>query len=183
MNKKALLDYALYARKELETQIAVSLNKLGIYKDHVADAHIVGDYCIVDGIQESFPSRVYELRRTITAIHIDNGNFDDVVEEFAYTWFNRIIAIRFMEVHDYFDHGFRVLTSRDGSYEPEILKNLPYVAKDLMLEEKVIRDFQEQNKTDELFRYVLFKQCNALSGILPLLFDKEGFLFRISFTN
>ena len=174
MNKRALLDYALYARKELETQIALSLNKIGIFKDHIAEAHIVGDYCIVDGVKESFPKNLYESRRAMIAIHLQNSDFDDVVEEFAYTWFNRIIAIRFMEVHDYFDHGFRVLTSRDGSYEPEILKNLPYVSKDLRLSEKQIKEYQDQNKTDELFRYVLFKQCKALSEILPLLFDDEG---------
>ena len=174
MNKKALLEYALFARKELETQIALSLNKLGIYKDHITKANVVGDFTIIEGTQETFPKRVYELRKSIVEneFHLKNQKFDNVVEEFAYTWFNRIIAIRFMEVHDYFPHGFRVLTSRDGAYEPEIMKNLPYVLEELDLKESVIRSLKEQNKTEELYRYVLFKQCNRLSKVFPDLFSK-----------
>ena len=173
MNKKALLEYALFARKELETQIALSLNKLGIYKDHITKANVVGDFTIIEGTQETFPKRVYELRKSIVEneFHLKNQKFDNVVEEFAYTWFNRIIAIRFMEVHDYFPHGFRVLTSRDGAYEPEIMKNLPYVLEELDLKESVIRSLKEQNKTEELYRYVLFKQCNRLSKVFPDLFS------------
>lgn len=174
MNKKALLEYALFARKELETQIALSLNKLGIYKDHITKANVVGDFTIIEGTQETFPKRVYELRKSIVEneFHLKNQKFDSVVEEFAYTWFNRIIAIRFMEVHDYFPHGFRVLTSRDGAYEPEIMKNLPYVLEELDLKESVIRSLKEQNKIEELYRYVLFKQCNRLSKVFPDLFSK-----------
>ena len=173
MNKKALLEYALFARKELETQIALSLNKLGIYKDHITKASVVGDFTIIEGTQETFPKRVYELRKSIVEneFHLKNQKFDNVVEEFAYTWFNRIVAIRFMEVHDYFPHGFRVLTSRDGAYEPEIMKNLPYVLEELDLKESVIRSLKEQNKTEELYRYVLFKQCNRLSKVFPDLFS------------
>lgn len=174
MNKKALLEYALFARKELETQIALSLNKLGIYKDHITKANVVGDFTIIEGTQETFPKRVYALRNSIVEneFHLKNQKFDNVVEEFAYTWFNRIVAIRFMEVHDYFPHGFRVLTSRDGAYEPEIMKNLPYVLAELDLKESVIRSLKEQNKTEELYRYVLFKQCNRLSKVFPDLFSK-----------
>ena len=63
MNKKALLDYALFARKELETQIALGLNKLGIYKDRILKANIVGDYTIIEGNPDSLPKRVYNLRK------------------------------------------------------------------------------------------------------------------------
>ena len=65
MNKKALLEYALFARKELETQIALSLNKLGIYKDRITKANVVGDFTIIEGTQETFPKRVYALRNSI----------------------------------------------------------------------------------------------------------------------
>lgn len=173
MNKKALLDYALFARKELETQIALSLNRIGIYKDHVSYAHIVGDRTIIEGIAESFDKRIYDLRKRISEVYLKEQKFEILVEEFAYTWFNRIIAIRFMELHDYFSHGFRVLSSRDGSYEPEILKNLPYVVEELNLNVDVIQSLKDQNKTEELYRYVLIKQCNALNPIFPELFDKQ----------
>lgn len=178
MNKKALLDYALFARKELETQIALGLNKLGIYKDKILKANVVGDYTIIEGNQDSLPKRVYSLRKTMISEYFEGGrSFDAVVEEFAYTWFNRIVAIRFMEIHDYFSHGFHVLTSRDGSYEPEILSNLPYVASELNLEEDIVRSLKEQNKTEDLYRYVLVKQCEALSKVIPDIFDvRETYL-------
>ncbi len=178
MNKKALLDYALFARKELETQIALGLNKLGIYKDKILKANVVGDYTIIEGNQDSLPKRVYSLRKTMISEYFEGGSsFDTVVEEFAYTWFNRIVAIRFMEIHDYFSHGFRVLTSRDGSYEPEILNNLPYVASELNLKEDIVRSLKEQNKTEDLYRYVLVKQCEALSKVIPDIFDvRETYL-------
>ena len=185
MNKKALLEYALFARKELETQIALSLNKLGIYKDHITKANVVGDFTIIEGTQETFPKRVYALRNSIVEneLKLRGEKFENVVEEFAYTWFNRIIAIRFMEVHDYFPHGFRILTSRDGAYEPEILKNLPYVLEELDLKESVIRSLKEQNKTEELYRYVLFKQCNRLSKVFPELFKREDEYLELLLPN
>lgn len=178
MNKKALLEYAVFARKELETQIALSLNKLGIFKDKILKANIVGDYVIIEGNPESFPKRVYSLRKRMISEHFEQGEkFENIVEEFAYTWFNRIIAIRFMEIHDYFPHGFRVLTNKDGSYEPEILNNLPYVLEELKLDENVIHSLRDQNKTEELYRYVLFKQCEALSKVIPDIFDvREPYL-------
>jgi hypothetical protein len=173
MNKKALSEYALFARKELENQIRLSLNRLGVFEDSIKTANVVGDFTIVEGTQETFPKRVYGLRNSIIDGHIREKGFNNVVEEFAYTWFNRIVAIRFLEVHDYFPHGFRVLTSRDGSYEPEILDNLPFVKDELKLDMAVVESLKSQNKIEDLYRYVLFKQCNALSTILPMLFDEQ----------
>lgn len=183
MDKKALLDYALYARKELETQIGLSLNKLGIYKDHITKANIVGDYTIIEGNPEPFPKRVFDLRKTIIGTYFKDEKFGSVVEEFAYTWFNRIIALRFMEVHEYFSHGFRVLTSRDGSYEPEIITNIQYVIDELHLEKSVVDTLKEQGKSEELYRYVLFKQCNALSSIFPELFTKQDSYLELLLPN
>ena len=71
MNKKALLDYALFARKELETQIALSLNKLGIYKDKILKANIVGDYTIIEGNPDSYPKRVYNLRKMMISEYFE----------------------------------------------------------------------------------------------------------------
>jgi hypothetical protein len=183
MNKTALMNYALSARKELESQIALSLNKLGIYEDSIKRADIVGDYTIIEGTEETFPKRVYELRNTIISDHIQPDGFKNVVEEFAYTWFNRIIALRFMEVHDYFDHGFRVLTSRDGSYEPEIFKNVMYVIDDLKLNKAVVESLSTQGKTEELYRYILFNQCNKLSGVLPMLFSMQEAYMELLLPN
>ena len=173
MDKKALMDYALFARKELETQIALSLNKLGIYKDRIAKCNIVGERTVVEGVEQTFSKNVYSLRERIVSEHIRTDGFAMVVEEFAFTWFNRIIALRFMEVHDYFPHGFRVLTARSGGYEPEIIRNLSYAANDLGLDMSKVDSLKAAGEDEELYRYVLFSQCNALSDTLPMLFDKQ----------
>jgi len=184
MNKKALLDYALFARKELETQIAISLNKLGIYKNKIAKANVVGDITVIEGIQQTYPKRVYSLRENIlNDMRNHEETFDHMVEEYAYTWFNRIIAIRFMEVHDYFSHGLRVLTSRDGSYEPEILQNIMFVVKELDLKESVVTSLKEQGNTEELYRYLLFRQCYELNKIFPELFSKDAEYLELLLPN
>lgn len=183
MDKKALLDYALFARKSLEEQIALSLNRIGIFKDKIARANIVGDFTIIEGINENFPKRIYNLREEIINNHIKENSFDSVVEEFAYTWFNRIIALRFMEVHGYFSHGFRVLTSPDGSAEPEILSNLNYVKDDLKLDDSIIEEYRNSGNAEGLYRYVLFAQCNALSKSLPMLFDVQSSYMELFLPN
>lgn len=81
--------------------------------------------------------------------------------------------IRFMEVHDFLPHGFRVLSSRDGGVEPEIMKHLDLVKDELKLDLSVIQPLYSQGKLDEAYSYVLFRQCYALSRILPMLFDKD----------
>lgn len=171
MDKKALLEYALFARKSLEEQITLSLNRLGIFKDKIAVANIVGDFTIIEGISSNYPKRIYELRKQIIEEYIKPLGFEPAVEEFAYTWFNRIVALRFLEVHDYLSHGFRVLTSKDGSREPEILGNLQFARFDLKLDDDVVVKFKESGDIEGLYRYVLFAQCKALSKTFPMLFE------------
>lgn len=183
MNKNALSEYALFARKELETQISLSLNNFGIYKDHISRADKVGERTIIQGIQETYPLRIYDLRNRIIDQFIKEEGFESTVEEFAYTWFNRIIALRFMEVHDYLPHGFHVLTSPDGSYEPEILQNLEYAKDDLGIDMNVVEDFRSKNDIEGLYRYVLFSQCNALSDTLPMLFGKQQAYMELLLPN
>ena len=174
MDKRALQAYAVWAKQNLENQIEVSLKALSINSDRdIKQARKVGEYTIIDGDSNSYPADLYEKRNSITNL-IKNEGYKNVIEEFAYTWFNRIIALRFMEVHDFLPHGFRVLSSRDRSFEPEILKNLNYVQADLKLDMNVIASLHSQGKIEEVYRYVLFRQCNALSEILPMLFSNEN---------
>jgi hypothetical protein len=182
MDKTALLNYALTARKDLESQIALSLNKLGIFKDEIKKANLVGEYTVIEGTEETFPKRIFSLRDPIIE-EVKTEGFNNVVEEFAYTWFNRIIALRFMEVHDYFDHGLRVLTSRDGSFEPEILKNVDFVMDSLRLDKAVVEALKAKQSDEELYRYILFSQCNALSRTLPMLFDEQDSYMELLLPN
>ena len=119
MDKKALQYYAVWAKNNLEQQIEISLKTLGINSEKdIKEARKVGDFTIIDGDMNSYPADLKEKRDNIIKL-IKTDGYKQVVEEFAYTWFNRIIALRFMEVHDFLPHGFRVLSS-DGGVEPEI---------------------------------------------------------------
>lgn len=173
MDKKALQNYAVWAKNNLESQIEIQLKSLGINSaSDIKTARVVGDRTIIDGDMNSYPSDMKKKRDAIIELIRQNG-YNQVIEEFAYTWFNRIVALRFMEVHDFLPHGFRVLSSRTGGFEPEIMKNLNFVKEDLKLDLSVVSPLLEQGKIDEAYRYVLFRQCKALSGILPMLFSDD----------
>lgn len=174
MNKKALQAYAEWAKDNLEEQIEVALKALGINSEKdIKRARTVGDYTVIDGDSNSYPVGLKSQRDQIVKLVIAEG-YKHVIEEFAYTWFNRIVALRFMEIHDFLPHGFRVLSSRDGGFEPEILKNVAFIKDDLKLDIELVNSLKTQGKIDEAYRYVLFRQCRALSGILPMLFDSDS---------
>ena len=173
MDKRLLQTYAVWAKDNLEQQIEVSLKTLGINGDNdYRQAKRSGDYTIIDGDPNSYPADLYGKRREIIN-QVRLKGYKNIIEEFAYTWFNRLVALRFMELHDFLPHGFRVLSSTSGSIEPDILKNLGLVKDDLRLDTNNCAQLKGQNKTEELFRYVLICQCNALSDILPMLFSRD----------
>ena len=98
-----------------------------------------------------------------------------IIEEVAYTWFNRLIAVRFMEVNDYLPSHVRVLSAESGKTEPDIVTN-PFDAELNLLstEEEKIITLKRENKLDEAFKMLFIKQCNALNEILPALFEKTS---------
>lgn len=174
MDKKALQAYAEWAKDNLEEQIEIALKTLGINSEKdIKEARKIGDYTIIDGDSNSYPADLKSKRDQIVAT-IQREGYKHVIEEFAYTWFNRIVALRFMEVHDFLPHGFRVLSSRDGGFEPEILRNVTFVKDDLKLDLDLVNSLKAQGKIDEAYRYVLFRQCKALSCVLPMLFDADS---------
>lgn len=174
MDKRALQTYSTWAKENLENQIEVSLKALGINDDNnIKKAKRVGDVTTIEGDPTSYPADLYSKREQIIKL-VQNSGYKNVIEEFAYTWFNRFVALRFMEVHGFLSHGFRVLSNPAGGIEPEILKNLNLVKDDLKLDMNVCVDYKQQGKIEELFRYVLMKQCAALSGILPMLFAHDN---------
>lgn len=173
MDKKALQSYATWSKQYLEQQIELSLKSLGIHSDDdIREAKRVGDVTIIDGDATSYPAELKEQRDSIIKL-IRISGYQNAVEEFAYTWFNRIVALRFMEIHEFLPHGFRILSDRSGGIEPEIIKNLSFVKSELSLDMGICSELKNKNDIDGLFRYVLFKQCNALSKMLPMLFDME----------
>ncbi len=177
MDKRILQSYSTWAKENLENQIEVSLKALGINSEtDIRSAKRAGDVTIIEGDQTSYPADLYEKRKSIISL-IGRKGYQNIIEEFAYTWFNRFIALRFMEVHGFLSHGFRVLSNPTGGIEPEILKNLSLVKDDLQLDMKLCTGYKQQGKIEELFRHFLIKQCNVLSGILPMLFSSDmGYL-------
>ena len=177
MDKRMLQTYSTWAKENLENQIEVSLKALGINDEkNIKKAKKVGDITIIEGDPTSYPADLYSKREDIINLIVRNG-YKNVIEEFAYTWFNRFVALKFMEIHGFLTHGFRVLTDPDGGIEPEILKNLNLVEDDLCLDMALCNEYKQQVKIEELFRYVLIKQCNVLARILPMLFSTDmGYL-------
>jgi len=173
MEKRILQVYSTWAKANLENQIEVSLKALGIHGDNnIKSAKRVGDFTVIDGDPASYSADLISKRDSIVRL-VKRMRYRNVIEEFAYTWFNRFVALRFMEVHNFFTHGFRVLSNPSGGIEPEILKNLNLVAGELHLDLKLCSDYKQQGKLEELYRYVLLRQCSALSDILPMLFSQD----------
>lgn len=177
MDKGILQRYSVWAKENLEQQVEVSLKTLGINSEtEIARAKRTGDVTTIEGDPNSYSADLYQKRNEIINL-VKSKGYKNVIEEFSYTWFNRFVALRFMEVHDFLGHGFRVLSNRSGGVEPEILQNLGYVKDDLKLDMNTCSTLREQNKVEELFRYILIQQCNVLSGILPMLFSRNlGYL-------
>lgn len=173
MEKKQLQTFSVWAKNNLEEQIKVSLSLLGIKSDtDIKRAYLQGDFTVIEGDSKSYPKDLKRKRDSIVE-HIKTDGYNYVIEEFAYTWFNRIIALRFMEVHDYLPHGYKIFPKQNGSIEPEILSKLQFVKDDLDLDMNIVAKYKDESNIEELYRYFLFKQCNALSNILPMLFAKE----------
>jgi len=177
MDKRILQTYSTWAKENLENQIEVSLKALGINDEkNIKKAKKVGDVTTIEGDPTSYPADMYAKRENIINLIFRNG-YKNVIEEFAYTWFNRFVALKFMEVHGFLSHGFRVLSDPAGGIEPEILKNLNLVKDDLRLDMALCNEYKQQGKIEELFRHVLIKQCNVLARILPMLFSTDmGYL-------
>lgn len=184
MDKRGLQTYSTWAKENLENQIEVSLKALGINdENNIKQAKKVGDVTTIEGNPTSYPADLFGKRERIIDL-LKRQGYQNVIEEFAYTWFNRFVALRFMEVHGFLTHGFRVLSNPAGGIEPEILKNLNLVKDDLKLDMNLCAEYKQQGKIEELFRHVLIKQCNVLSGILPMLFSSDmGYLELLLPTN
>lgn len=200
MNKTAIKNFAVWARNKLIADISYRAGLMGITESGIASAlpQSTGTTEFYDiGTAEPYAisgDAVRQRRRLVELIERKAKEADYktaykyIIEEVAYTWFNRLIAIRFMEVNDYLPSHIRVLSSESGKMEPDLVTT-PFDA-DLELakeEEQLIIELKQTNKLDELFRFLFIKQCNALNDILPELFEKTSdyteLLLNISFID
>ena len=193
MNKNAIKKFAIDARNKLIASVTDKAGMLGITKDACSEPITKGldfeVYKTTAGTEVTLNKKQCEHRRKLVE-QIKARGFEAVIEEVAYTWFNRICAIRFMEVNDYmYPARVRVLSSeKAGKNEPDILTQAPDIDWNFTDEEReYIIDAKMNNKLDDLFRMLFIKQCNLLHEVLPGLFeeteDYTEMLLNISFTN
>lgn len=185
MNKTAIKNFAIWARNKLIADVSYDARLIGITEDGIAKPlpqSFGGTQFFDIGTAEPYSISGEAVRQRDKLIEVIQQKEKDtdyktayqyVIEEVAYTWFNRLIAIRFMEVNDYLPSHIRVLSSESGKLEPDLITTpfdaeLPFTAE----EEAQIFQLKQDNKLDEVFRILFLKQCNALNEILPALFEK-----------
>ncbi|MCX7092315.1 MAG: hypothetical protein NTY50_02520 [Methylobacter sp.] len=176
MNKAKLKAYAPQARKDFIAAVTARAHQIGLAENNgqlaIAPAENSGDYVIIAG--QSWPAKISRQRANLIA-RIEKEGFTQTMEAVAYTWFNRFAALRYMEIHDYLSHGYRALSSREGGL-PEILNVATELAQNGGLPglnaQRVIDLKLAGDKDGELYRLTLIAQCNALSKVMPFLFER-----------
>ena len=200
MDKTAIKNYAIWARTKLIEDIKYKASLLGITEKGIADAlpqSTTQEQYFDIGTREPYAIRGVQIaqRQSLAEAIKKKAQesdyltaYNSIIEEVAYTWFNRFIAVRFMEVNDYLPCKIRVLSAVDGRQEPDIVQN-PFDAKldYTSAEEELISQHQMNNEGDKLFNMLFVKVCNDLSKILPQLFEAEQdyteLLLNISYTD
>ena len=185
MDKTSIKNFAIWARNKLIADIGYKASLMGINEDGISEAlsqsTISTEFYDIgtDNPYAISTNQIKQRKRLVEVIRKKEADTDYktaykyIIEEVAYTWFNRLIAIRFMEVNDYLPSHMRVLSSVSGKHEPDIVTN-PFVAElELSDDDRgKINTYKSDNNIDELFNLLFIKQCNALNTILPALFEK-----------
>lgn len=164
MNKNAIKKYAVWARNELIARVTQKAEQYEITEKKItsADADSIGGRLLTDAEKKQRAALIEKIKE---------DGFEQVMEEVAYTWFNRFTALRFMEVNNYLPSHTRVFTNEAGEFKPQILADAIQLELDGLDMDKVL-EMKDANKNEELYKYLLIVQCNALSSILPRMFQK-----------
>ena len=166
MNKNAIQKFAIWARNELIAQVSQRAYQYGIGESGFGDAS-------ADTLNGRLLTAEEKSQRQELIKQIKEKGYKQVMEEVAYTWFNRFIALRFMEVNNYLPSHIRVFSDASGAFKPEILNDVLHL--DLPgLDSGKVAEYIESNDTEALYRYLLLMQCNALNSALPNMFERMG---------
>ena len=166
MNKNAVQKFAIWARNELIAQVSQRAYQYGIDESGFGDAS-------ADTLNGRLLTAEEKSQRQELIKQIRSKGYTQVMEEVAYTWFNRFIALRFMEVNNYLPSHIRVFSDASGAFKPEILNDVLHL--DLPgLDSGKVAEYIESNDTEALYRYLLLTQCNALNSALPVMFERMG---------
>ena len=187
MNKTAIRNFAIWARNKLIADIQYKAGLMGITPKGIKDPlpQSTGETQFFDiGTAEPYSITGEEIKQRTSLVNIINQkaketdyatSYKYIIEGVAYTWFNRLIAVRFMEVNDYLPSHIRVLSSESGKMEPDLVTT-PFDAELSFTdaEKQEIIQLKNDNELDACFRMLFIKQCNALNEILPALFEKTS---------
>jgi type II restriction/modification system DNA methylase subunit YeeA len=170
MDRNKLKTYAPQARRDFIQAVTDRAAVFGLTPDKIEPIKEQGDVAIIAG--KAFPASIVQKRKRLEE-RLHRHSFEHVMEAMAYTWFNRLVAIRYMEIHGYLDHGFRVLSNPDPAKTiPQIVERAEHVDLLGLDKEKVIELKLAGTKEPELYRMLLIAQCNALSKAMPFLFER-----------
>lgn len=191
INKSAIRNFAIEARNILMKSAITEARFYGVTKEEIKSPIQKGADFEVYATRAGTERRIYGAdvrRRSALAAAVRQKGFDEVIEKTAYTWFNRLIAIRFMEVNNYLPFRVRVLSSDSGSMTPDLVSN--YLEVDLHLTDDEIAAVQkakDENVYDDAFRLLFIKACNELNDVLPGLFEKTDdymeLLLKLPYTS
>ena len=164
MDKNAIKKFAVWARTELIARVSLKGVEYGITEGNIEDAN-------VDSVGGKVLTADEKKQRQALIAEINDKGYKQVMEEVAYTWFNRFSALRFMEVNGYLPSHVRVFTDEENNFRPQIIAEAIHLDLDGLDMEKVYA-LKEAEKTEELYKYLLIVQCNALNAILQGMFQK-----------
>ena len=164
MDKNAIKKFAVWARTELIARVSLKGVEYGITEDNIEDTN-------ADSVGGKVLTVDEKKQRQALIAEINDKGYKQVMEEVAYTWFNRFSALRFMEVNGYLPSHVRVFTDEENNFKPQIIAEAIHLDLDGLDMEKVY-ELKEAEKTEELYKYLLIVQCNALNKILPGMFQK-----------
>ena len=164
MDKNAIKKFAVWARTELIARVSLKGVEYGITEDNIEDAN-------ADSVGGKVLTADEKKQRQALIAEINDKGYKQVMEEVAYTWFNRFSALRFMEVNGYLPSHVRVFTDEENNFKPQIITEAIHLDLDGLNMEKVY-ELKDAEKTEELYKYLLTVQCNALNKILPGMFQK-----------
>ena len=166
MNKSKIQKFAMWARTELITQVKQRAYQYGIDESGFGDTS-------AEAISGRLLTAEERTQREELIRLVKKKGYNQVMEEVAYTWFNRFIALRFMEVNNYLPSHIRVFSDASGAFKPEILRDALHLELPGLNHAKVA-EYIENSETEALYRYLLLTQCNALNEALPMMFERMG---------
>ncbi len=174
MDKSKIKSFAIWARRRLIESVSDKASKIGIFENEIKDVVAVqGGFKIV-GSEEILP--LSKEHRDALVSQIKDKGFEQVMEEVAYTWFNRFMGLRYMEVNEYLPSGIRILSSEvEGKSEPDVLSKVSEIIDELELNGEEMYSLLDSGKNEDrekAYRIILVKQCNELGKIIPQMFEK-----------